>query len=306
MNKFKNYLLTVFFAFFMSIQLVSAVSYTISDGKSSVDLSGTYLYCEKQTLDDTSIGWNYLNLDTSNGVMVYVKEKPSGNPSISLYCANKNTNKQDSVTIKVTETATVYAGYNENEDKESTYLLEVRTTLEQYTSCTIDQNSSNNHPDNITIESSDEGPVVSVAKVPEKGREMTYITCTTSDGRKKGVTIIVDAARSHVPNDIGQGGTEDVSSDCDSILGKIDDKKSVAYMLQKVLNFMKFLGPLLVIALSVMDGIKAVTSGDKDALSKMLKTIMKRVIYAILLFVFPTILDFVLTFVSTHGTCGIK
>lgn len=306
MNKFKNYLLIMFFTFFMGIQLVNATTFTIGDGKDSVNLSDTYSYCEKQIQDDNSEGWNYLNLDTSAGVMVYVKEKPGRTYSINLYCSNKNTNKQDSVTVKVTDKASKYAGYNENEEKESTFTLEVRRTLEQYTSCTINQNSSNNHPDNISVEDSDEGPVVSVAKVPEKGKENTYLTCTTPDGRKMGVTIIVDLAVSHIPKDTAQSDNEDVPSDCTSIIGKPDEKGSVAYILQKALNFIKFLGPILVVALTIMDLVKAVASNDKDALSKMLKTLTKRIVYALLLFVFPTLLDFVLQFISTHGTCGIK
>lgn len=106
----------------------------------------------------------------------------------------------------------------------------------------------------------------------------------------------------------------EVGTNCDSILGSIDEDgstsqngyPSVAYVLQKVLNIMKFLGPILAICMTILDSIKTVTSGDKDALSKLLKTSSKRLIYAVLLFVFPVILDFVLNLVSAHGTCGIQ
>ena len=80
----------------------------------------------------------------------------------------------------------------------------------------------------------------------------------------------------------------------------------MAYVLQKVFNFMKILGPILVLVMTILDSVKAVTSGDKDELSKLLKKTAKRIIYAVLLFVFPTILNLILGWVTVHGTCYIK
>lgn len=99
------------------------------------------------------------------------------------------------------------------------------------------------------------------------------------------------------------GGT--VDERCKGIFGSITDEKSLAYMLHKILNFMQFLGPILVIALSVMDLTKAVTSNDKDALSKFLKTTSKRIIYALILFIFPPLLDKILQLINVYGTCGL-
>ena len=65
------------------------------------------------------------------------------------------------------------------------------------------------------------------------------------------------------------------------------------------------MGPLLVIILTVLDLVKAVTSGDKDALTKVLKKTAKRMIYAVLLFIFPAILDKVLRWTNVYGTCPI-
>ena len=82
---------------------------------------------------------------------------------------------------------------------------------------------------------------------------------------------------------------------------------SVAYVLQKTFNFMQFLGPILVIVMTVFDLVKTVANDDKDALSKFLKTTSKRLIYAVLLFVFPSILNLILSWITANtGTCGIQ
>lgn len=96
-----------------------------------------------------------------------------------------------------------------------------------------------------------------------------------------------------------------VDQRCEGIFGSLTDKKSLAYMLHKILNFLQFLGPILVIALSIMDLVKAVASNDKDALSKFLKTTAKRLIYAIILFIFPPVLDAILRLTNVYGTCGL-
>lgn len=96
-----------------------------------------------------------------------------------------------------------------------------------------------------------------------------------------------------------------VDQRCEGIFGSLTDKKSLAYMLHKILNFMQFLGPILVIALSIMDLVKAVASNDKDALSKFLKTTAKRLIYAVILFIFPPVLDAILRLTNVYGTCGL-
>ena len=112
----------------------------------------------------------------------------------------------------------------------------------------------------------------------------------------------------------GDDNSYNVSKNCDSILGSIDEDgsqsksglPSVAYVLQKILNFMKFLGPVLAIAFTIVDLVKTVASNDKDSLNKTLKVSVKRLIYAVMLYVFPVLLNLILGLVSAHGTCGIQ
>ena len=152
--------------------------------------------------------------------------------------------------------------------------------------------------------------------------EIACINNTTKSKDKFSIIVYGSAKvmedSSVVGNDEDDSKSEDnsydVGSNCDSILGSIDEDgstskngyPSVAYVLQKIFNFMKFIGPILAICLTIMDTVKTVASGDKDALSKLLKTTSKRLLYAVLLYVFPVVLNSILNLISAHGTCKIQ
>lgn len=93
-------------------------------------------------------------------------------------------------------------------------------------------------------------------------------------------------------------------SSCGFVLGQIYDTHSLAYLLNRVLKFMQAAGPILVIVLTFIDGLKAIT-GNKDLFPKFLKNTGKRILYAVLLFVFPIVLDFVLKLTSVYGVCAL-
>ena len=76
-------------------------------------------------------------------------------------------------------------------------------------------------------------------------------------------------------------------------------------MVQDALDLMKIAGPILVIVMTIIDLIKAVASGGKDDLSKLGTKTIKRLIYAVLLFVSPSLLDWLFGLFSIYGTCGI-
>ena len=90
---------------------------------------------------------------------------------------------------------------------------------------------------------------------------------------------------------------------CEGLLGNPEIDGTPANFLQKTLRFIQFCGPILVIIMTIMESIKAVTSGDKDELTKMLKKTTMRVIYAVMLFVFPAILDIILSWTNVYGNC---
>lgn len=209
------------------------------------------------------------------------------------------------------------------------YDLDSSMVLTEYSEC--------NTSDSVGSFSNDNGVTIYAKKVPSHkwynfwftSSTTETLTCKTKSGitRTIGVKITEkskvydgNGASNESNKSNGNNGTNsnkknDISGECQDncnfILGDIndngysDDLPSVAYVLNRALFFIKILGPILVIALTILDLVKTVASADKDALSKSLKTLSKRIIYATLLFVFPTIIDFALKLTNVYGVCCI-
>lgn len=111
---------------------------------------------------------------------------------------------------------------------------------------------------------------------------------------------------------VSNGGNVSVLSNVTYKLEKIDEKCSDVFdaeilgFLQQIFDIFKFIAPLLCLALSMMDFVKAVASQDKDALAKATKTTGKRIIYAIVLFFIPDLINFLFELLGWVGTCGIR
>ena len=103
----------------------------------------------------------------------------------------------------------------------------------------------------------------------------------------------------------------DQEQECDgsnSILGDVNDEESVAWLLQQILNFIKIIGPILVVVLSSVDFIQVIVKSDDEAMAKAQKKLIKRLILAALLFFIPTLVQTILDIFGITGdpTCGIK
>lgn len=92
----------------------------------------------------------------------------------------------------------------------------------------------------------------------------------------------------------------------DSIFGDPNDSSSVAYFLQQIFTVIKYAGPVLCVVLCVVDFVKAAASQDKDALAKSTKIAGKRIVYALILFFIPTLINFIFPLLGWYGTCGIS
>ena len=92
----------------------------------------------------------------------------------------------------------------------------------------------------------------------------------------------------------------DGASECSDIIDA-----EVWEFLQQVFNVIKYAGPLLCLVLSTADFVKAAASQDKDAIVKAAKTTGKRVVYALVLFFIPTLINFLFPLLGWVGTCGI-
>lgn len=102
--------------------------------------------------------------------------------------------------------------------------------------------------------------------------------------------------------------THDQPQNCDSILGNPSDESSVAWLVQKILNYIQILGPLLVVVLSSVDFAKVIISGDDDAMAKSTKKLGIRLALAASLFFLPVLVSVLLnTFgLTSDPTCGLK
>lgn len=94
----------------------------------------------------------------------------------------------------------------------------------------------------------------------------------------------------------------------DSLLGNPNDENSVAWLLQTLLNYIKVIGPILVIVLSSVDFLKVIVKSDDDAMAGATKKLGYRLILAALLFFIPTIVTAILQLfgITSDPTCGIQ
>ncbi len=76
--------------------------------------------------------------------------------------------------------------------------------------------------------------------------------------------------------------------------------------LQNVFDFVKIIVPLLIIGLSTYDFIKAVTAKDDKGLKKAFQILLKRFVYAIILFFLPVLINLLLELVAVNSNVCIE
>jgi len=96
--------------------------------------------------------------------------------------------------------------------------------------------------------------------------------------------------------------------DCDSLLGSPKIQGQPAFYLQIVFDVMKYVAIAIVIIFSILDFTGAVASQDNDAIKKSTKRLIIRLVLCVVIFVLPTILEFVFTLIDVYSpsVCGIN
>lgn len=113
-------------------------------------------------------------------------------------------------------------------------------------------------------------------------------------------------------NEVGDDESNNSSNNngsltCNYVLGEdYNDPQYIAYYVVRLLTFVKFSGPILVIIMTIIDLIKVLANGKNDELTKLGVKTLKRLMYAIMLFIIPTLLDWVFKLVGIYGVCGIS
>lgn len=99
------------------------------------------------------------------------------------------------------------------------------------------------------------------------------------------------------------------NNSCKKILGKTNDPNSVAYLLQLLFNYVKVLGPILVIVFSSIDFTKTILSSDEKAMKNSQRKLGIRLLCAVGLYFLPTLVTLMINLVfgtSGNQVCGIK
>ena len=83
---------------------------------------------------------------------------------------------------------------------------------------------------------------------------------------------------------------------------------SFGWLLQKILNYIKIAGPILVVLLSALDFIKAIASSEEDAFKKAQSRLVIRLVAALALFLVPTFVELLLGLINgiNDPSCGLK
>ena len=104
-------------------------------------------------------------------------------------------------------------------------------------------------------------------------------------------------------SDVMTQTSNSTTGDC-GVLGDPNNPDTFAYYLQQVFNIIRFLGPILVLAMTIFDLVKITAEQKQDGeLQKLGAKTLKRLIYAVLIFMLPTLITTVFHFIGLYGTC---
>lgn len=98
------------------------------------------------------------------------------------------------------------------------------------------------------------------------------------------------------------------TENCNSLLGNPEDEDSVAWLVQKVLNYVKIAGPMLVLVFSCIDFLKLIIQSDADSMTKAQKKLYTRLALAVFLFFVPDLVNVLLSLfgLTTSQTCAFQ
>lgn len=97
-------------------------------------------------------------------------------------------------------------------------------------------------------------------------------------------------------------------SGSNAVFGNVNDPDSVAWLLQKLLNYIKVLGPFIVLIMSSLDYVKAILASDDDSIKNANKKLVTRLVLIVVLFLLPQLVSFALNVLgfTSHEVCGLQ
>lgn len=109
----------------------------------------------------------------------------------------------------------------------------------------------------------------------------------------------------------GYGGIEE-NVDCESLFGDKNDEKSIAYIVNEVLGYVRVAVPILIILLGSIDLAKATVAGKEDEMKKAQKDFVIRMIAGVAVFFAPQIVAIIMKLADLvweglgYSSCGIQ
>lgn len=91
--------------------------------------------------------------------------------------------------------------------------------------------------------------------------------------------------------------------DCSSLLGSPtqSDPATPAYYISIVFSVIRYVAIILLIVLTILDFVSAVASQDNDVLKKSSSKAIKRFVLCVIIFLLPTLIDFILQFIHNSS-----
>ena len=100
-----------------------------------------------------------------------------------------------------------------------------------------------------------------------------------------------------------------IEEQCGDIFGNKNDEESLAYLINKVLMYVRIIVPILIIVLGMIDLAKAVIASKEDEMRKAQKTFVKRLIIGVVVFFVPVLVNLLMSFADmiweNYSSCGI-
>ena len=133
----------------------------------------------------------------------------------------------------------------------------------------------------------------------------------TIDNTEENTKVVYRLQNNVISNHLQGSSDYDKDQTCsggDSLLGDPNDPNSVAWLLQQILDFIKVVGPILVVVLSSVDFAKVIIKSDDEAMAKAQKKLITRLLLAALLFFIPLLVTVLLDLfgLTSESTCGLN
>lgn len=129
----------------------------------------------------------------------------------------------------------------------------------------------------------------------------TGIVYAAGESTNSNGTLNISADAGNVDN---KGFEKTSTTDDCGVFGDPNDQKALAFYLQQVFNVIRFLGPVLVLVMTIIDLVKVTAEQKQDGeLQKVGVKTLKRLIYAVIIFMLPTLITYVFHLIGLYGTC---